>query len=551
MWFRGDLRLDDNPALQAACKGGSLLPIYVLDPGSFGQPTLAGARKCSARRARFLLESVRCLRQNLEARGSGLAVLLGKPRSVISEFCQGFQLFVTEGVCSEERAQELAVERRHDQPLHRLWGGTLYMPNECGCSPDNAPLLFTSFKNVAESRGRIRKPLDAPARLPALPAGLRGLPEALGYMPTLEDLGFAGDQVRAAMCDDPRACMVFEGGENAALRRLQAWMFDDDKLKDYFQIRNGMLGEAYSSKLSPWLATGCLSPRRVWSEVKRYEAERTKNKSTYWLVFELTWRDFFVYMARGQGDRIFKRGGVTNEHKLWSGSQDALQRWKDGTTNDPLVDANMRELKETGFMSNRGRQNVASYLIFDLRVDWRYGAAHFEEHLLDYDPCSNWGNWVAAAGLTGQRVNRFNTRKQLSDYDPGGEYVRHWLHSSSGGKRSRPNASPDIETRLSARSDRFGAKATPADGDARRAARLERFGIKAKPAAEEQERQTDMVATAAAPTPASESPAHAASEEDAKRLARLKRFGMGPSGVAAAKRPRVGEQLPPPQAHGA
>merc|ERR1719440_1211182 len=92
----------------------------------------------------------------------------------------------------------------------------------------------------------------------------------------------------------------------------------------------------------------------------------------------------------------------------------------------------MKELAATGFMSNRGRQNVASYLIFDLGVDWRYGAAHFEELLLDYDPCSNWGNWVAAAGLTGQRVNRFNTKKQLSDYDPNREYVRHW--GAAGGR---------------------------------------------------------------------------------------------------------------------
>merc|ERR1719399_1260763 len=136
-------------------------------------------------------------------------------------------------------------------------------------------------------------------------------------------------------------------------------------------------------------------------------------------------------MAKSQGDRIFKRGGVTGGRQSWSGSRDALQRWKEGKTKDPLVDANMRELKATGFMSNRGRQNVASYLIFDLGVDWRYGAAHFEEHLLDYDPCSNWGNWVAAAGLTGQRVNKFNTKKQLNDYDPSREYVDLWLQGAS------------------------------------------------------------------------------------------------------------------------
>merc|ERR1719486_1227162 len=135
-------------------------------------------------------------------------------------------------------------------------------------------------------------------------------------------------------------------------------------------------------------------------------------------------------MAWTQGDKIFVPGGVSGDKTPWKGSMDALEKWKEGRTGDPLVDANMRELKATGFMSNRGRQNVASFLIFDLGVDWRYGAAHFEELLLDYDPCSNWGNWVAAAGLTGQRVNKFNTKKQLNDYDPKREYVNHWLKGS-------------------------------------------------------------------------------------------------------------------------
>merc|ERR550539_1889483 len=221
---------------------------------------------------------------------------------------------------------------------------------------------------------------------------------------------------------------------------MQTWMFDDDHLKEYFEIRNGMLGEGYSSKFSPWLAQGCISPRRIWKEAQRYERERVKNKSTYWLIFELTWRDFFIYMARTHGNKIFIPGGITGDKSPWRNSPDALAKRKEGRTGDQLVDANMRELKTTGFMSNRGRQNVASYLIFDLGVNWRFGAAHFEEHLLDHDPCSNWGNWVAAAGLTGQRVNKFNTKKQLSDYDPRREYVNHWLKGDSAARNAAPPA---------------------------------------------------------------------------------------------------------------
>merc|ERR1712054_715838 len=124
----------------------------------------------------------------------------------------------------------------------------------------------------------------------------------LKFLPTLQQLGFSSQEAEEASRDDPRGVMKFTGGEEAALERLQKWMFKDDKLKDYFRIRNGMLGDGYSSKFSPWLALGCISPRRIWKEAQRYERERAKNKSTYWLIFELTWRDFFVYMGLTQGN---------------------------------------------------------------------------------------------------------------------------------------------------------------------------------------------------------------------------------------------------------
>jgi len=326
------------------------------------------------------------------------------------------------------------------------------MPDECGCAPNNIPMLFTSFKGKAESKGRIRSPIPCPSKLPTLPSPAdadqqKNLSEALKFLPSLEELGFPAEEAKAAMQDDPRGVLRFEGGETVALQRLQKWMFDDDKLRDYFEIRNGMLGEGYSSKQSPWLAHGCISPRRIWLEAQRYEKERTKNKSTYWLIFELTWRDFYFYMAHTVGNKLFKSGGVTGAKSDWWGSKDDLEKWKAGRTGDQLVDANMRELLATGFMSNRGRQNVASYLILDLGVDWRYGAAHFEEHLLDHDPASNWGNWVAAAGLTGGRVNKFNTKKQLNDYDPKREYVNHWL---KGGAAVAPRSGPSGGTSTTA-----------------------------------------------------------------------------------------------------
>jgi deoxyribodipyrimidine photo-lyase len=219
----------------------------------------------------------------------------------------------------------------------------------------------------------------------------------------------------------------FQGGEHAALQRLEYYLWDSQLLSRYFTIRNGMLGGDYSSKLSPWLAHGCISPRQIWAECTQYEQTYGSNKSTYWLVFELLWRDFFRLFCMKHGNRVFMSTGAKGSSALWRSDPEAAERWKTGHTGVPLVDANMRELAATGFQSNRGRQNVASYLCLDLQLDWRIGADHFESFLIDHDVTSNYGNWNAAAGLTGGRINKFNLSKQSRDYDPQGNYIRTWL----------------------------------------------------------------------------------------------------------------------------
>jgi deoxyribodipyrimidine photo-lyase len=241
-------------------------------------------------------------------------------------------------------------------------------------------------------------------------------------------LGYKSEEEAFANQMDERGVLDFRGGERAALARVKDYIWDKDLLQVYFDTRNGMIGGDYSTKFAPWLAMGCLSPRFVAAECKRYEEERVANKSTYWVVFELLWRDFFKFFALKHGTKLFLQGGtMEGSNPTWKYEPRYVQAWKDGMTGYPLVDANMRELAASGFMSNRGRQNVASFFALDMNSDWRYGADHFEETLLDYDVHSNWGNWCAAAGMTGGRVNRFNIVKQSKDYDQHGDYVRHWL----------------------------------------------------------------------------------------------------------------------------
>ena len=169
----------------------------------------------------------------------------------------------------------------------------------------------------------------------------------------------------------------------------------------------------------------------VYEEIKTYEEKYGSNQSTYWLFFELLWRDFFYFIARKWGARLFHKQGINPDKPnstRYCGDEKSFVKWKLGKTDDDFVNANMNELRKTGWMSNRGRQNVASYLIHDLGVDWRKGAQWFEENLVDYDPCSNYGNWLYLSGFGNDpRPDRkFNTQKQAEIYDPNGTYRKMW-----------------------------------------------------------------------------------------------------------------------------
>ena len=220
-------------------------------------------------------------------------------------------------------------------------------------------------------------------------------------------------------------------GEAAGLERLECWMFTHDRLQHYKQTRNGMLGESYSSKFSPWLATGCLSARTVVAETLRYEAERTANESTYWLRFELLWREYFRLYLLKHGPALFQRGGPAQSRLRWSDPPGHFEAWRNGCTGVPLIDANMIELARTGFMSNRGRQIVASFLAKNLDVDWRRGARWFEHCLIDYCPTP-----TGTAGPTRRGegespwLPRFRRRRQAANYDPEGDYIAVWLDES-------------------------------------------------------------------------------------------------------------------------
>ncbi len=424
VWFRNDLRLHDNEALfKALQKSSQLIPLYCFDPRQF-EMTELGFPKTGSFRAKFLIESVADLKHNLQKIGSNLLIRIGKPEEIIPEIQKlvgAKAVYASKEVTSEE----INVENKLEEQLFKVgcklnlyWQSTLYHLDDLPFPIKMLPDIYTDFRKEVERGVKVRKQFPAPERM-----SFPKLDIELGEEPTLGELGLE------EIMQDERSVLIFKGGETEGKKRLKHYFWEKDLLRLYKETRNGLIGADYSSKFSAWLALGCLSPRYIYDEVKRYEQERVKNDSTYWLIFELIWRDYFRFVAKKYGNRLFQYGGIRNQNIALKNDRRLFEQWKEGKTGLAFIDANMKELKNTGFMSNRGRQNVASYLVKDLKVNWQWGASWFESQLIDYDVCSNWGNWNYVAGIGNDpRENRyFNISSQAQKYDPKGEYVKLWL----------------------------------------------------------------------------------------------------------------------------
>ena len=423
IWFKTDLRLEDNETLvKAISQSEQVIPVYCFDDSHF-ETSAYGFKKTGSFRAQFLLESLQDLDKNLRKLGSGLVILKGKPEVEIPKIVKEYKaqkVFAKREVAFEEKRTEKLVQAELFKlrcELETFSTSTLYHAEDLPFSIKDIPDVFTNFRKKTEKESKIRSVFVAPEQInsPEIP---------VLQLPTLEDLGLVFSSI------DSRAAIQFKGGETEAINRLNYYFYETKNLSNYKETRNGMVGADYSSKFSAWLAMGCISPRFIYTEVKKYEKQFGANDSTYWLIFELLWRDFFRFMFKKHQTKFFLYAGIKTE-KINSKSlnEKLLSQWINGATNSDFINANMLELKQTGFMSNRGRQNVASYFCNELNMDWRLGAAYFEEQLLDYDVCSNWGNWAYLAGVGNDpRGHRyFNIEKQANDYDKNEVFRNLWL----------------------------------------------------------------------------------------------------------------------------
>jgi len=427
VWFKTDLRIEDNETLvKAIAISENVIPVYCFDESHF-ETTSYGFKKTGSFRAQFLLESLQDLDARLRTLGSGLLILKGKPEIEIPKIVNQFKaqkVFAKREVAFEERQTEKKVQDELFKlrcELEKVSTSTLYHAEDLPFSIKDIPDLFSNFRKKTEKDSQIRSPFEAPTKInsPKIPPL---------ELPTLEALGLAKITI------DSRSVLQFKGGETEAIQRLQHYFYDTQCLSSYKETRNGMVGADYSSKFSAWLTMGCISARFIYNEIKKYEKQFGANDSTYWLVFELLWRDFFRFMFKKHQTKFFLYEGIKTE-KVNSKSlnEKLLSQWINGATNSDFINANMLELRQTGFMSNRGRQNVASYFCNELNMDWRFGAAYFEQELIDYDVCSNWGNWAYLAGVGNDpRGHRyFNIEKQAADYDKKKSFRKLWLNKKS------------------------------------------------------------------------------------------------------------------------
>ncbi len=410
-WFRNDLRLHDNPALwHLANQCHELLCVYVLDQRWFKWTKLQ-SKPLGSIRWRFICESLRDLQNSLISKGQVLLVRSGRPDQVIAELIGQLHIDaigMTRLPATYEQSHLSHLQKNYP---NKNWiveeSFTLFRQDQLPFNLANLPNNFTEFREAVENIPA-KSSLVSPA---SLPCAIK--------------VGFDEENLNYEQKTDAKM-MPFTGGETAGILQLNYYLQKTGLVSRYKETRNQLDGWEFSSKLSPWLAQGCLSPRKVLNELRSYERQIETNESTYWLSFELLWREYFQWLLYKYGSRLFHLRGTRNVNPLLTYYPEAFMAWKNGNTESDFVNAFMRQLNRTGWMSNRGRQIVASYLINELGVDWRFGAAWFEEQLIDYDPASNWGNWQYLAGVgTDPRGKRqFNINKQQQQYDPEAIFIK-------------------------------------------------------------------------------------------------------------------------------
>ena len=409
VWFTEDLRVDDNETLLKAIEENEeVLPIYFLPDTRLEQLDIP---RIGNTRMTFIKESLNNLRAQLQQIGGDLLVVEGSAEAHIAGLCKLYNIrkvYTKKQVGSEEKLAQLSVKQQLlglGIDFETYSTSTLFHPDDLPFSVRDIPMLFTKFRKLAEKESVVREPFDAPRQFTS---------------PPMDSSPFTSETSSHSVW--------LHGGEIEAQKRMMHFIWEGQAIRTYKETRDQLAGLDFSSKFSAWLSQGCISPRRIYSEIKRFEREVVANESTYWVIFELLWRDFFRFSFKKYPNAYFQLHGLGQQARYTDFDGAKFEAWTHGKTSEALINAGMNELRETGFVSNRMRQILASYWVFGMQQDWRYGAAWFEYCLVDYDVASNWGNWayIAGVGNDNRGGREFNVEKQALLYDKDGSYRALW-----------------------------------------------------------------------------------------------------------------------------
>ncbi|NND04860.1 MAG: DASH family cryptochrome [Saprospiraceae bacterium] len=421
VWFRSDLRLHDNEALHEAIHAcDQVIPVYVFEPIFLEKSKRFGMPRMGINRLRFLIESVENLRENIRQRGNELLIRVGPAEDIIFDLAQQFR---TSWVfCNRERTRdEVNIQDRLEKKLWSIGqemrfsrGKMTYYTQDLPFPITQTPDSFATFKKEVENFITVRPPLATPKTIPALAEQTIEAGEIPDPAYLLEGVVMATAQSE------------IRGGETQGIARLEEFASGSKGIRMYDAWRDGL--DDKTSLISAYLSNGSLSPKKVYEAVCTRKDRRFGDDSTRFFNV-LMWRDFLRLMGKKHGDKIFQPGGTNGIVRQdlvedWS----SFETWRKGQTGVPVIDACMRKLNSTGFISNRARKLVSSYLINDLSVSWLMGAEYFESVLIDYDPCSNYGNWNYAAGVDSDTYSEvvLNIGSQAKKLDPDASFTRKW-----------------------------------------------------------------------------------------------------------------------------
>jgi deoxyribodipyrimidine photo-lyase len=425
IWFKNDLRVQDNTSLFKAMKGEKVIGFFCFESIYFEKDQF-GFKRTEKFRTKFLIETVTQLRHELKKINIPLFIYVGKSANFLPQLILEQKIdtvYLQKEWTSDEQYILESVKKNISVSTNFIETYDQFLFHPVDFPYNNfveLPEVFTNFRKKCENSVAVR-PLTGIIKI--MSSDNLVLNET--NIPTLKDLDFDD------FITDKRTAFPFIGGEIAAFERIQNYFWETKKLALYKKTRNGLVGTNYSSKLSAWLANGSISARTIYWEVRKFEDQVIKNQDTYWLIFELIWRDYFKYVSLKHHNKIFQIDGIHQKKYEWKNSTLQKKSWIAGTTKEPFINANMKELSLTGWMSNRGRQNVASFWSKEIEQDWRIGAAYFESMLIDYDVHSNWGNWMYNSGVGNDpRDRKFNIKSQAERYDGSGKFQKMWLQET-------------------------------------------------------------------------------------------------------------------------